>query len=170
MTTNNCCFYLQNRLIQTSQTGGQQYSDLPPLVFPGWAFWTFESWVNNSSLLLWHPTIVHSFYPVMVCINDGQRHFPDCRSSKPKMKLYFLFCFTISTKLRNVCCKWRRRWWSDVGPTWPSQQNADFLHLQMKTRCLFFGLSGFCGLYYKTITIVNDDRKWCHNLKHHLQS
>ena len=34
----------------------------------------------------------------------------------------------------------------------------------------FFGLSGFCGLYYKTITIVNDDRKWRHNLKHHLQS
>ena len=37
------CFYLQNRLIQTSQTGGQWYSDtspfsipcFPPLVFPG---------------------------------------------------------------------------------------------------------------------------------------
>ncbi len=28
------CFYLQNRLIQISQTGGQWYSD-PPLVFPG---------------------------------------------------------------------------------------------------------------------------------------
>ncbi len=26
MTTDNFCFYLQNRLIQTSQTGGQQYS------------------------------------------------------------------------------------------------------------------------------------------------
>jgi len=24
MTTDNICFYLQNRLIQTSQTGGQQ--------------------------------------------------------------------------------------------------------------------------------------------------
>ncbi len=31
----NFCFYLQNRLIQTSQTGGQQYSDTSPLVFPG---------------------------------------------------------------------------------------------------------------------------------------
>jgi len=30
----NFCFYLQNRLIQTSQTGGQQYSDTP-LVFLG---------------------------------------------------------------------------------------------------------------------------------------
>jgi len=30
MTTDNFCFYLQNRLIQTSQTGGQQYSDTSP--------------------------------------------------------------------------------------------------------------------------------------------
>jgi hypothetical protein len=26
MTTDNCCLYLQNRLIQTSQTGGQPYT------------------------------------------------------------------------------------------------------------------------------------------------
>ena len=30
MTSDNFCFYLQNRLIQTSQTGGQWYSDTPP--------------------------------------------------------------------------------------------------------------------------------------------
>ncbi len=36
MTTDDFCFYLQNRLIQTSQTGGQQYNDTSPLlVFPG---------------------------------------------------------------------------------------------------------------------------------------
>jgi hypothetical protein len=34
MTADNFCSYLQNRLIQTSQTGSQQYSDIPPLVFP----------------------------------------------------------------------------------------------------------------------------------------
>jgi len=33
MITDNFCFYLQNRLIQTSQTGGQWYSDTSPLVF-----------------------------------------------------------------------------------------------------------------------------------------
>ncbi len=27
MTADNFCFYLQNRLIQTGQKGGQQYSD-----------------------------------------------------------------------------------------------------------------------------------------------
>jgi len=30
MTTDNFCFYLQNRLIQTSQTGGQLYNDTSP--------------------------------------------------------------------------------------------------------------------------------------------
>jgi hypothetical protein len=34
MTTDISCFYLQNRLIQTSQTGGQRYSDTCPLEFP----------------------------------------------------------------------------------------------------------------------------------------
>jgi hypothetical protein len=34
MTTDNFRFYLQNRLIQTRQTGGQWYSDTYPLVFP----------------------------------------------------------------------------------------------------------------------------------------
>ncbi len=34
MTTDNFCVYLQNRLIQTSQTGGQQYSDTSLLSIP----------------------------------------------------------------------------------------------------------------------------------------
>jgi hypothetical protein len=36
MATDNFCFYFQNRLIQTSQTGGQQYSDTSPFGIP-WA-------------------------------------------------------------------------------------------------------------------------------------
>ncbi len=34
MTTDNFCRYLQNRRIQTSQTGGQQYSVTSPFSFP----------------------------------------------------------------------------------------------------------------------------------------
>ncbi len=34
MTTENFCFYLQKRLIQTSQTGGQWYSDASPFSIP----------------------------------------------------------------------------------------------------------------------------------------
>jgi hypothetical protein len=33
MTTDNFCFYLQNRIIQTSQTGGQWYNDTSPLKY-----------------------------------------------------------------------------------------------------------------------------------------
>jgi hypothetical protein len=39
MTTDNFCFYLQNRLIQTSQTGGQQYSDTSPFSIPCIWYW-----------------------------------------------------------------------------------------------------------------------------------
>jgi hypothetical protein len=34
ITTHNVCFYLQNKLIQTSQTGGQWYSDASPFSIP----------------------------------------------------------------------------------------------------------------------------------------
>jgi hypothetical protein len=34
MTTDNFCFYSQNRLIQTSQTGGQWYSDTSTISIP----------------------------------------------------------------------------------------------------------------------------------------
>ncbi len=34
MTTDNFCIYLQNRLFQTCQTGGQWYSDTPPFSIP----------------------------------------------------------------------------------------------------------------------------------------
>ncbi len=49
MTTDNFCFYLQNRLIQTSKTGGQWYSDTSPFSIP----WPYnqvvkvgEGWVD----------------------------------------------------------------------------------------------------------------------------
>ncbi len=35
MTTDNFSFYIQNRQIQTRQTGGKWYSDISTLVFPG---------------------------------------------------------------------------------------------------------------------------------------
>ncbi len=34
MTTDNFCFYLRNSLIQTSRTGGQQYTDTSPFSIP----------------------------------------------------------------------------------------------------------------------------------------
>jgi hypothetical protein len=39
MTTEIFCLYLQNRLIQTSQTGGQQYSDTFRFSIPCLIYW-----------------------------------------------------------------------------------------------------------------------------------
>ncbi len=43
MTTDNFCIYLENRLIQTSQIGGQWYSDTSPFSIP---------WLNKRLTLL----------------------------------------------------------------------------------------------------------------------
>ena len=44
--TDNFCFYLQNSLIQTSQTGGQQYSDTSPFSVPWPKPWRVFSMKN----------------------------------------------------------------------------------------------------------------------------
>ncbi len=47
MTPDNFCFYLQNRLIQTSQSGGQQYSGTSPFSIP----WFVTGQVFHARLL-----------------------------------------------------------------------------------------------------------------------
>ncbi len=51
MTTDNFCLYLQNRLIQTRQTGGQQYSDTFPFSIP---------WQNTFALMMQTPLAIDS--------------------------------------------------------------------------------------------------------------
>jgi hypothetical protein len=48
MTTDNFCFYLKKKLIQTSQTGGQQYSDTSPFSIPS---------INIGPMYLHHKTL-----------------------------------------------------------------------------------------------------------------
>jgi len=59
MTTDNFCFYLQNRLIQTGQTGGQLYSDTSPFRVPwenlsvnGAGFALVAQWKNHQLIIL----------------------------------------------------------------------------------------------------------------------
>jgi len=53
MTTDNFCFYLQNRLIQTSLTGGQWYSDTSPFSIP-WLYLNISrGWRVKHSSLFW---------------------------------------------------------------------------------------------------------------------
>ncbi len=55
MATDNFCFYLQNRLIQTSQTGGQWYSDTSPFSIP---------WSNSSLSVPFASYEVKDFYKI----------------------------------------------------------------------------------------------------------
>ncbi len=50
MKTDNSCFYMPNRLIQTSQTGGQPYSDTSPFSIP-WLRVDFVPVVINKCCL-----------------------------------------------------------------------------------------------------------------------
>jgi hypothetical protein len=64
MATDNFCFYLQNRLIQTSHKGGQWYNDTSPLVFPG---------STNRPLdtcLSFQPSIIHESKVMNVRFSD----------------------------------------------------------------------------------------------------
>jgi len=49
MTTDNFCFYLQNSIIQTSQTGGQWYSDTSPFSIP-WLYLLLLPLTSQRSL------------------------------------------------------------------------------------------------------------------------
>jgi hypothetical protein len=51
-------FYLQNRPIQTSQTGGQWYSDGPPLLFPGSGHGVREMWLIVTNAPAYYTTVL----------------------------------------------------------------------------------------------------------------
>jgi hypothetical protein len=55
MTTDNFCFYLQNRLIQTSQTGGQRYSDTFPFSIPWFNTKTIEMILKRVMARVFNP-------------------------------------------------------------------------------------------------------------------
>ncbi len=56
-------FYFQNRLIQISQTGGQQYSDTSPFSIP-WVYprqtWNFRSHAVSACICLWCHEPMHA--------------------------------------------------------------------------------------------------------------
>ncbi len=62
MTNDNFCFYLQNRQIQTSQTGGQRYSDISPLVFPGYRMSSQPNYLQkNLKKMTFDPSSFRTF-------------------------------------------------------------------------------------------------------------
>ncbi len=67
MTTDNFCFYFQNGLIQTCQTGGQGYSDTSPfsipwLHSPTWVTYMTLSVVQQSEAIINTDTVEHKWH------------------------------------------------------------------------------------------------------------
>ncbi len=90
----NFCFYLQNRLIQTSQTGGQWYSETSPLVFPGESSSLKVSFTRSS--------ILYQIKMTSQKFNSLMQNLP-CKwvfnlTPDIKFKIFFLlfYCFMIN--------------------------------------------------------------------------
>jgi hypothetical protein len=73
------CFYLQNRLIQTNQTGGQWYSDTSPFSIPWVNYWTLTNWF--SSLKEWVNLFQKSFKGSV----PGGRIYPNWKNKIHKL-------------------------------------------------------------------------------------
>jgi len=72
LTTDNFCFYLENRLIQTSQTGGQRYSDASPFSIPCLELWVCQL-IGVDSCQGYHDTshnILQTQYRLEQCCDE----------------------------------------------------------------------------------------------------
>ncbi len=88
-TTDNCCFYLQYRLIQTCQTGGQWYSDTSPFSIPWILFskhaqlvkaeinvnntYQYKGWCHSFCYIL-----KSIFFPHTGTISSGNWYYRTC--------------------------------------------------------------------------------------------
>jgi len=145
MTTNNFCFYLQNRLIQTSQTGGQQYRDSPPLVFPGWVIWCHITQHKNThhndtqhDLLICDTAWTQCIDECCVSYCYAECHYSECRS-------FLWWCgVMLNVPNPNKCQIIHLQLW------WPKRLNKKLIKLAMKMeqqvvlhykRCLWKGMT-----------------------------
>ncbi len=92
MTTDNFCFYLQNRLIQTSKTGGQQYIDTTPYSIPCGLYYKPMTIVNDDSRVvnklktsLTDDARVVIYY--VYSADHWQPYVPNVRPCKPALTL-----------------------------------------------------------------------------------
>jgi hypothetical protein len=75
------CFYLQNRQIQTSQTGGQGYSDTSPFNIPCFgSFCLLDSDREKQSCITLTPVVEQVQLPLQRLRQDLRRHVQPVRS------------------------------------------------------------------------------------------
>ena len=80
MTTDNFYFYLQNRLIQTSQTGGQWYSDTSPFSIPCLTY-KFKTTCEGQTC---------SAYLVLALVTKERKLSYYLQQDRPKLALKYL--------------------------------------------------------------------------------
>ncbi len=83
MTTDNFCFNLQNRPIQTSQTGGQWYSDTSPFSIP-WFEVRFPNKETRKKMKKWQKKVL-----------------------KPKYELQF---YLLANLVKKIILKWLNKY------------------------------------------------------------
>jgi hypothetical protein len=108
MTSDNICFYLQNRQIQTSQTGGQWYSVTPPFSIPWLEIWqviycTPSGWIQTRELGI----ISRVFYLTFLFLIWKKLQIGLVINFKsnfsPKNGLSMFCCHLCETNLNNHC-------------------------------------------------------------------
>jgi hypothetical protein len=80
MTTDNFCFYLQNRLIQTSQTGGQRYSDPSPFSI---SYLTPPHPIRANKVVSWVGDDKTSYDNLMVIFKAGLTQLDEVNLKRP---------------------------------------------------------------------------------------
>ncbi len=115
MTTDNFCFYLQNRQIQTSQAGGQWYNDTFPFSIPWFnVVYFFVSLVWNQLYDNWHFLICKTVSSKQVKQEvNGTMILPPLVFPASMYFFYWTRCYA---PLRPA---WQQPW---PGPASPSRQ------------------------------------------------
>ncbi len=98
MTTDNVCVYLHNRLIQTSQTAGQWYSDTSPFSIP----WLRRDGRMCVSQIVFDGKALTSLKEELNCIAPSTTFSIPClKSSHPLKTISWIFVHT-----RHHCINW----------------------------------------------------------------
>jgi hypothetical protein len=90
MTTDNFCFYLQSRLIQTSHTGGPWYNDTSPFSIP--CLWLIYTQAAKCSTMLYRLEFCLSYSNCLSCYVK-QYVQSDCFCKNIFQELFRLTCY-----------------------------------------------------------------------------
>jgi hypothetical protein len=83
MITDNFCFYLQIRLIQTNQTGGQWYSDTSPFSIPCLRLLYTADFRDRFPIRIFENTILFLFFEKRTSLMAHLHVITTCYKTSP---------------------------------------------------------------------------------------